>query len=199
VFEKEIASCGFKKVGEVKELLKDNYMVVFEKVEQPAAPPAKAPAGKSPLVAGYGAVVPMPGAPEAPAKGTKAVFDVTATAKDATQPLPGLARAATLLNLAGTCDLKATDLELVIVLHGDATSAALDDGAYKALTGAPHPHADLITKLRAAGVRFLVCGQALARKGYDPKRVRDGVTVAASAVSATINLQARGFAYVPAH
>lgn len=108
-------------------------------------------------------------------------------------------RAATLLNLAGTCDLKATDLELVIVLHGDATSAALDDDAYKALTGAPHPHADLMKKLRAAGVRFLVCGQSLARKGYDPKRVRDGVTVAASAVSATINLQARGFAYVPAH
>ncbi len=34
VFEKEIASCAFKKVDEVKELLKDNYMVVFEKVDK---------------------------------------------------------------------------------------------------------------------------------------------------------------------
>lgn len=160
---------------------------------------AERPKAVSPLVPGYGAVVPLPGAPEAPARGTKAVFDVTATARDATQPLPGLARAATLLNLAGASGLKATDLELVVVLHGDATSAALDDAAYKALTGAAHPHADLMKHLRAAGVRVLVCGQALARKGYDPKQVRAGVTVAASAVSATVNLQARGFAYVPAH
>ena len=37
-----------------------------------------------------------------------------------------------------------------------------------------------------------------ARKGYDPKRVRGDVAVAASAVSAVVNLQARKFAYVPA-
>ena len=31
--EKEIAAAGFKKTGEVKELLKENYFVRFEKVE----------------------------------------------------------------------------------------------------------------------------------------------------------------------
>ena len=51
-------------------------------------------------------------------------------------------------------------------------------------------------QLREAGVKVLVCGQSLSRKKLDPKRVRPGATVAASAVS---NLQARGFAYVPAH
>jgi hypothetical protein len=30
--EKEIASAGFKKAGEVKDLLKDNYVIVFTKV-----------------------------------------------------------------------------------------------------------------------------------------------------------------------
>ncbi len=53
-------------------------------------------------------------------------------------------------------------------------------------------------KLKGAGVKMLVCGQSLARKGYDPKRVRGEVGVAASAASAVVNLQARGFAYVPA-
>lgn len=33
VFEKEITESGFKRVGEVKDLLKENYLVVFEKVE----------------------------------------------------------------------------------------------------------------------------------------------------------------------
>lgn len=32
--EKEVTECGFKRVGEVKDLLKENYLVVFEKVDQ---------------------------------------------------------------------------------------------------------------------------------------------------------------------
>jgi predicted methyltransferase len=34
VVEKEVAEVGFKKVGEEKKLLKENYLVVFEKVEK---------------------------------------------------------------------------------------------------------------------------------------------------------------------
>ena len=199
VVEKEIASCGFKKTDEVKELLKDNYFVVFTKPVKGDAPPAKGPKPVAPVISGYGAVVPLPDASEQPAKGSKVVFDVTATAKDASKPLPGLERVATLFNLAGSAGLKPSDLEVVVVLHGEATSAALDDAAYKELTGQAHPHADLMKKLKEAGVKFLVCGQSMARKGYDPKRVRGGVTVAASAVTAAVNLQARGFAYIPAH
>lgn len=199
VVEKELASFGFKKTDEVKGLLKDNYFVIFTKPAAADAPPANGPKPVTPIVPGYGAVVPLPGAAEAPAKGSKVVFDVTGVAKEPGQPLPGLTRAATLLNLAGSVGLKSSDLEVVIVLHGDATSAALDDAAYKELTGREHPHADLMKKLKEAGVKFLVCGQALARKGYDPKRLRGEVSLAASAVSAVVNLQARGFAYIPAH
>lgn len=197
VFEREIASCGFKKTDEVKDLLKDNYFVTFTKTKA-GAPPAPGPKPVTPVIDGYGPVVPLPGAVEGPRKGSKVVFDVTGANKDAAQPLPGLVRAATLLNLAGASGLKSSDLEIVVVLHGDATGAALDDAAYKELTGAPHPSADMIKKLKAAGVTVMVCGQSLARKGHDPKRVRPDVTVAASAVTAVTNLQARGFAYVPA-
>jgi intracellular sulfur oxidation DsrE/DsrF family protein len=160
--------------------------------------PGKPPAAVSPVVPGYGAVVPLPDAVEQPAKGSKVVFDVTAAGKNG-QPLPGLIRAATLLNLVGASGLKATDLEVFVVLHGDATTSALDDSAYAAIGNGPHPSADVMKKLGAAGVKFLVCGQSLARKGLDPKRVHNGFTVAASAVTATTSLQARGFAYVPAH
>ncbi|MDY3552746.1 methyltransferase domain-containing protein [Gemmata sp. JC717] len=198
VFEKEITSCGFKKTAEVKGLLKDNYFVIFTKAAKTGEAPAKGAKPVTPVIDGYGAVVPQPGAPEPPAKGSKVVFDVTGVGKDAAQPPPGLVRAATLLNLAGASGLKPSDLEIVVVLHGAATGAALDDGAYKELTGAAHPSADVMKKLKGAGVTFLVCGQALARKGYDPARVRSGASVAASAVTAVVNLQARGFAYVPA-
>jgi ubiquinone/menaquinone biosynthesis C-methylase UbiE/intracellular sulfur oxidation DsrE/DsrF family protein len=198
IVEKEIGSFGFKKLDEVKNLLAENYFVIYTKPAKVDAPPAMGPKPVSPIVPGYGAVVPLPDAAEAPVKGSKVVFDVTGVAKEPGQPLPGLARAATLLNLAGSAGLKPADLEIVVVLHGDAASAALDDGAYKELTGAAHPHADVMKKLKGAGVKLLVCGQSLARKGYDPKRVRSEVSIAASAVTAVVNLQARGFAYVPA-
>lgn len=198
VVEKEIGSFGFKKTDEVKDLFKDNYFVTFTK-QKADPPPVKGPKPVAPIVPGYGAVVPLPDAAEAPAKGSKVVFDVTGVGKDAVQPLPGLLRAATLLNLAGASGLKASDLDIEVVLHGDATSAALDDAAYKELTGKEPPHAEVMKLLKGAGVKFLVCGQSLARKGYDPKRVRSEVSVASSAVTAVVNLQARGFAYVPAH
>lgn len=204
--EKEITAAGFKKADEVKDLLKDNYLVVFSrekdepKKDAPKAEPKKdekKPTAVSPVVPGYGAVVEIPNAVELPQKGGKVVFDVTAV-KDAAKPPAGLERVATLLNLAGAFG-PSVNAKVVVVLHGDATAVALDDAAYKAATGEPHPAADLLAKLTKAGVEVQVCGQSLARKGLDPRGVRKDVQVAASAVSAVISWQARGYAYVPAH
>lgn len=191
VFEKEIAEVGFKKVKEEKELgLKENYFVVFEKVVK-----AKF---VFPVVEGYGGVVPLPAAAEQPATGTKVVFDVTAAATEAGKPVPGLERAATLLNLAGASGLKPGQVEAVVVLHGDATFAALTDEAAKEKTGRPNDSGVLLARLTKAGVRVLVCGQSLERKGIDPKAVRADVTVAASAVTAVANLQQKRFSLVTA-
>ncbi len=87
---------------------------------------------------------------------------------------------------------------MAVVLHGDATATALDDAAYKAATGQPHPASDLLAKLAKAGVEVQVCGQSLARKGLSAREVRKDVRIAASAVTAVINRQARGYAYIPA-
>jgi ubiquinone/menaquinone biosynthesis C-methylase UbiE/intracellular sulfur oxidation DsrE/DsrF family protein len=202
--EKEIAAAGFKKADEVKDLLKDNYLVVFTRVtdeskkDAPKAEPKKEkPAAVSPVVPGYGAVVEIPNAVEPPQKDSKVVFDVTAV-KDPAKPPAGLERVATLLNLAGAFG-PSVNTKVTVVLHGDATAVALDDAAYTAATGQTHPAADLLTKLTKAGVEVQVCGQSLARKGLPVGGVRKDVRVAASAVSAVINWQARGYAYIPAH
>jgi len=200
IVEKEIASAGFKKTDEVKDLLKDNYMVVFSKskpVEQPKQPKTE-PSPLSSVVPGYGLVVPLPKGAEPPAKGRKVVFDITSTGKDPAKRLPGLDRVATLLNLAATSGLKPTDLDVAVVLHGEATLTALDDEAYKSTTGQTHPSSDLLAKLTKVGVKIMVCGQSLERKTLDAKRVRPVVGIVVSAVTAVNNLQSRGFTYVPA-
>lgn len=217
VVEKEIAAAGFKKAEEVKDVLKDNYIVIFTrekdtpkkdepKKDEPKKDTPKKdepkqvekkPAAVSPVVPGYGAVVEIPNAVELPQKDSKVVFDVTAM-KDGTKPPAGLERVATLLNLAEVFG-PSVNTKVVVVLHGDATAVALDDAAYKAANGQPNPASDLLGKLTKAGVEVEVCGQSLARKGLAASGVRKDVQVAASAVSAVINWQARGYAYIPAH
>ena len=135
VVEKEIAWPGSRRSSEVKVLLKENYLVVFRKPAEKK--PGKPPTAVSPVVPGYGAVVPLPDAVEQPAKGSKVVFDVTA-GKDG-QPLPGLLRAATLLNLAGGIRVEGDRPRSGRSPHGDATTSALIDSAYAALGNGPHP------------------------------------------------------------
>jgi hypothetical protein len=63
--------------------------------------------------------------------GKSMVFDATADAKPA-DVNKGLDRVARLLNLYGAAGLKAQDVKIMIVLHGEATKSVLSDTAYKA-------------------------------------------------------------------
>lgn len=190
VFEKEIAEIGFKKVKEDKEILKENYLVVFEKIGPKLVHPA---------IAGYGGVLPLPDAADQPAQGTKVVFDVTAVAREAGKPVPALERAAVLLNLAGASGLQPADLEVAVVLHGEATYAALESKAFRERFGRENENAVLIERLGKAGVKVLVCGQSLVKKEIDRTAVRTDVAVAASALTAVVNRQRIGFACVTSH
>jgi intracellular sulfur oxidation DsrE/DsrF family protein len=186
--------------GVVSKFVERGFAEAHEAHEVPGeSKERKGSALQFPIIEGYGGVIEAPDAVEAPRKGMKVVFDVTAEDANPSKPLPGLIRAAVLLNLAGQVGLKANDLELVVVVHGAAASAVLDDQAYQVRTDRRHPHGDLLQKLSKAGVRLLVCAQTLERQKLDRTRLRSEVKVAASAVSAVVNLQAKGFAYVPSH
>lgn len=190
VFEKEIIESGFVKVKENPDLLKENYLVVFKKPELALVTPA---------IDGFGAIVHRPGAIEQPRSGVKMVMDATANAApDAINK--GLDRAARLLNLYGAAEVPATGVQVAIVFHGEATKSILSDAAYQQRFGeSSNPNLPLIRKLQAAGVEVMVCGQALNYKGYPDNEVADGIPVAASALTALINRQADGYAYIPMH
>lgn len=167
----------------------------------PAAPPAVAAKASAPLhfpiISQYGGIKPLPDAVEQPRAGAKVVFDITADSKP-NELNKGLERAARLLNLYGAAKLKATDVKIVAVLHGDATKAILTDAAYAMRTGqVKNPNLPLIAELQKAGVEVQVCGQALNYKGIADSEVADTVAIAVSALTVLINRQANGFAYAP--
>jgi len=150
-----------------------------------------------PVIPDVGGVVPLPKAAEQPRPGVKLVLDVTADAKPA-DVNKGVERVARLLNLYGAAGLKAADVKVTLVLHGEATKAALTDAAFKERFGAEkNPNLAVIRALRKAGVEVFVCGQALHYKGFPPADVAADVPVAAAALTVVTNRQTDGYAYVP--
>ena len=150
-----------------------------------------------PIIPKHGGVLPRPKAVEQPRAGAKVVFDATADSKP-TDVNKGLDRVARLLNLYGAAGLKAQDVKIAVVLHGEATRSALSDAAYKArFQIEQNPNLPLIHELQKAGVEVLVCGQALNYKGISDDEVADGISIAAAALTALINKQTDGYSYIP--
>ena len=139
----------------------------------------------------------MPNAAEKPRAGAKIVFDVTADTKPS-DVNKGLDRAARLLNLYGAAGLKASDVRIVVVLHGEATKSVLQDDFYRPRFGVErNPNLPLIRELQKAGVELFVCGQALNYKGFPESAVAKDIPIADAALTVTVNRQQDGFGYLP--
>jgi intracellular sulfur oxidation DsrE/DsrF family protein len=151
-----------------------------------------------PLISGHGGAVPLPRAAEQPRKGAKAVFDITSDAKPG-EVNKGLEQVARLLNLYGAAGLKAGDVKIAAICHGDADKAVLSDAAYAArFKVAANPNLPLIRSLKKAGVEVFVCGQSLHDLGFKAEEVAEEVPVADAAMLVLVNKQTDGYAYIPA-
>ena len=105
-----------------------------------------------------------------------------------------VARAVNLYALAKVPDEK---VRIAVVIHGKATPLALSDSSYREHFTKANPNAALMEELRAAGVEFFVCGQALRHRGYAPKEVHSGIHVALSAMTKLVELQNAGYGLIP--
>lgn len=150
-----------------------------------------------PAIAEYGKVVRLPNATHQPRDGSKIVVDVTRGGKP--QKLnAAIEKVARFVNIYRGAGKKSADVDIAVVLHGDATLAILNADAYSKKFGTQsNPNLDCLHKLHEAGVEIVVCGQSLIGKGAKPDEVVVFVDVAVSALSSLVNLQADGFGYVP--
>lgn len=162
-----------------------------------AAGRAEEPQYAYPTIEGYGKVVRLSDAAQQPRSGSKIVVDLTAGG-DPRQLNPAIEKLARYVNIYRGAGAMPAEARIAIVLHGDATLALLNHEAYsERFAGAENPNLELARKLRGARVEFLVCGQSLISKGATPTDVDESVTVAVSALTALVNLQTDGYAYVP--
>jgi intracellular sulfur oxidation DsrE/DsrF family protein len=174
----------------------------FDEAHKEHPAPAKGDSASklvTPIIEGYGGVLALPDAVEQPRKGAKIIFDITAGDTD-TGLNKGVERVARLLNLYGAAGMKASDVTIVMVLHGEATTAIMTEKAYAAKhPGKKNTSLPAIQALQKAGVKVLVCGQALGYKQVNRADVAPNIGVAAAALTVIMNKQDEGFSYVPVH
>jgi len=163
----------------------------------PAAEPAAGlPALQFPQIDGYGAVVALPDAGERIRSGGKIYFDTTAAAP-AGKPNRGLESAARLVNLHALEGLPGPRPRIAVILHFNATAAALKDEAHeKSQAGGSNPNRELVEKLIANGVEVWVCGQSVIRGGNPLSDVLPGIRIAQSAMTFNINRPADGWSAI---
>lgn len=151
----------------------------------------------APVIDGYGYFNPLPNALLRPNPETeyKVVFDVTKPNKSGGVN-KGLGHVARAMNLFGVDGKPAKNLDVVVIIHGGATRSVLNDVAHKARYGKSNPDAEILAKLKNAGVKIYVCGQAIVDNGYYYQNVRSEVGVVLGAVAAEIELVTNGYALI---
>ncbi|QDT04796.1 DsrE/DsrF-like family protein [Rubripirellula lacrimiformis] len=163
----------------------------------PSQQPATAVGTSHPAIAGHGAVVQLPVAAMQPRTGTKLLVDIT-RGSDPGELNNALEKVAKYLNIYAGGGAEPASAQIALVFHGDATLAVLNSDAYaEKFSTDENPNLDLLRQLHEADVEMYVCGQTLISKGSSPKDVAVFVQTAVSALTAVVNLQADGYAYLP--
>lgn len=152
-------------------------------------------------VAGFGQAVEVSGAALRPdvRSRLRAVFPATRAAPATGKVIPALDKAARYLNLLGAQGLHIRPGDVVVVVSGPATSAVLNDSAYRAhaKTADANPNLPLIGALRDAGAVVSVCGQAMQGQGITASELAPGIRIDLSAMTTVVHLQSQGFSLIP--
>jgi len=101
------------------------------------------------------------------------------------------------LNMNANSGVKAADMEIALVVHGKAVKDLFTDQTYQAQFNQPNPNTALLAALNSAGVKIYVCGQSVGFRGLSMQQMNPVVTMAISAMSASVRLQSEGFILIP--
>lgn len=123
----------------------------------------------------------------------KAVFNATMGADKPDQIIPALDMAGSELNLFAMEGVPIQNARFVVVIHGAAMQALLDDVHYQTRYHVANPNLPVIAEMKKNGVRFYVCGQNLAFDDVDPKTLTPLVTVADDALIALMTFGGEGY------
>lgn len=123
----------------------------------------------------------------------RVVFDVAQASPRPDGVNPRLETLARYLNMHARAGVPRESMKLALVVHGGASWELARDAAYEERFGVPNPNLPLLRALDDFGVEILLCGQSQSSRGIPRDALADPVRVALSAMTALVDLQARGY------
>jgi len=154
------------------------------------------PPARAPIITGATGYIDIPGAAVPPTHKHvyRAVFDATRAAGKPADVIPALDAAGSELNALGVAGVPMRNAKFVIVFHGGAIGALLDDAHYQARFGMANPNLPLLQDLRRHAVELDVGGQDLAADHVEPAALTPLVRVASDALIVLVTYQNEGYA-----
>lgn len=121
------------------------------------------------------------------------IFDIYTDDKKSSNLNPLINTVARFMNMHAQNGLPASQMDIVVVLHGAATKNALTKKAFKKDFKQKHPNADLLEDLTEKNVKIYVCGQSMISQDYSEKDISEHVKISLSAMTALIKYQSEGY------
>jgi len=161
-----------------------------------------------PVIKKFGGVHPRPDADMQPDPGAdyKIFVDVVHASKNPAKMYGSLNRLARLVNLMGYAKVPADHVHIVALLDGRTGMASLTDAAYArewakfdpkhATKGMKNPNLAVIHALKKAGVKLMICSQAMAELGLKDSDIDPSVTITLSALTDPVIYGHRGYTYM---
>lgn len=106
----------------------------------------------------------------------------------------GLIEVGRFVNLHVGAGIPKQNLDVVVVAHGMALFALLNNEAFKKEFKADNPNLQLIDELEKAGVKFVACGQAMQFLDIEKNGLANGIKTAFAARVELSSYQLKGYA-----
>ena len=105
-------------------------------------------------------------------------------------------KAGSVVNLHALGGVSADKLHIVVIVHGPAAQYVVNNEAYRKKFNTDNPNIPLFKELEAAGVKLLVCGQSLNKRGISKDLVTPEVKPALSAMTTLSTYQLKGYSLI---
>lgn len=151
-----------------------------------------------PAIPGFGGVHPRPDLPVRPdPKANYKIFvDVASSNRGPAGQFSALKRLARLVNLMAYAKVPKDHVHIVALLDEEVGFASGTDAFYRKSFGSDNPNLPLVHALKKAGVKLLVCSQALAENNIPDGAIDPDVTITLSALTDMVVYGHMGYSYM---
>lgn len=151
-----------------------------------------------PVIPNIGGVHPRPEIPirPDPKEDYKIFVDIVSKDRDPSGQFKGLKRLARLLNLMAYCKVPSNHVHIISLLDGQSGLAAAKNAFYQKQFKADNPNLPIVHALKKAGVKIMICSQALAENGMPDGIVDPNVTITLSALTDHVVYGQKGYIYM---